>query len=270
MMMLLHGLLPPLLFTSAAAWKQPTDAHSISPRRARAEARGAAACFATSASEDDATATSSSSVAALAMRAAEAIEERRALVEPDFLAGAGLDAARADMATVFGQIAAEGGLNSADGDFHSLQTDLLHPSMRDAPGLPFAGLLTELETLRVALADATGRPLLEGGGLHLMRYPTGSKFMRHVDEDAALYEPVRNSISFLIYLTPDDWAASDGGALRVYEEGADSEPRSVLPAGGTLVIYDSSVEHEVLPTSRVRDLLSGRFRETNEDWEQGR
>ena len=30
-------------------------------------------------------------------------------------------------------------------------------------------------------------------------------------------EPRRNSISFLLYLTPDDWSAADGGSLVVYD-----------------------------------------------------
>ena len=103
-----------------------------------------------------------------------------------------------------------------------------------------------------------------------MRYPIGSKFMKHVDEDSDLFEPVRNSISFLIYLTPDDWTEQDGGALHVYERGRGGMPRAVLPVGGTLVIYDSTLEHEVLPTQRERHLLSGRYRELNADWERRR
>ena len=44
-------------------------------------------------------------------------------------------------------------------------------------------LLTQLEELRLALVHHTGRALLDRGGLHLMRYPVGSKFLPHVDED---------------------------------------------------------------------------------------
>ena len=158
------------------------------------------------------------------------------------------------------------------GEFESIQTDLMDPSFRQMlPGeLPFGDLLNQLDVLRSELAQLTGRTFLEGGGLHLMRYPIGSKFMRHVDEDPALYEPQRNSVSFLLYLTADDWVADDGGALRIFEDGGEGEPRQVLPVGGTLVIYDSTLEHEVLPTKRERHLLSGRFRELDEDWQQRR
>ena len=78
---------------------------------------------------------------------------------------------------------------------------------------------------------------------------------------------MRNSISFLVYLTPSDWSDADGGALRVFEA---VEPRHVLPVGGTLVLYDSALEHEVLPTRRERHLLSGRYRELDGDWQRRR
>ena len=183
-------------------------------------------------------------------------------VEPTFLSGEELEAARADMLSVLGQV-------TAGDEFESIQTDLLNPEFRQSlpSPCPFAGLLGRLDELRPALAQSTGRSLLEGGGLHLMRYPISSGFMRHVDEDAAMYEPVRNSISFLLYLTPRDWTAENGGALCVYEGGEDTPPRQIMPVSGTLVIYDSSLEHEVLPTQRARHLVSGRFRQVDEDWQ---
>ena len=200
-----------------------------------------------------------SSIDALAGRAAEAISKGRAHVEPGFLSGHALEVSRADMMSV---------LADEFDELESIQTDLLDPEFQQSlPSLPFGGLLETLAELRVALARRTGRPLSERGGLHLMRYPVGSKFMRHADEDPSLDEPVRNSISFLIYLTPTDWSAEDGGALRVYEGEGGCEPRNVLPAGGTLVVYDSTVEHEVLPTRRQRHLISGRFRELDETWQ---
>jgi retinol dehydrogenase-12 len=212
------------------------------------------------------------SIECVASRAAAAMSEGKAHVELGFLAGEELESARSDLLSVLAQITSGHGEHSdGDGGFESIQTDLMNLDFREslASSLPFARLLERLDGLRTALARSTGRPLLAGGGLHLMRYPIGSKFMRHVDEDPALFEPVRNSISFLVYLTPADWAADDGGALHVYERGR-AQPRRVLPFGGALVIYDSSLEHEVLPTLRERHLISGRFRETDEDWQRGR
>ena len=188
-------------------------------------------------------------------------------MEPSFLSGDALASARADIVSVLAQIPEDD-----SGDFQSVQTDLLNPEFRQQlpVPVPFASLLSQLEELRIALADSTGRRFLEGGGFHLMHYPKGGKFMRHVDEDPTLYEPVRNSVSFLIYLTPNDWTADDGGALCVYDAGDGCAPRRVLPTAGTLVIYDSTLEHEVLPTERTRHLISGRYRELDEDWRRER
>lgn len=204
-------------------------------------------------------------IASIAARASGAMRAGCAHVEPAFLAGLELEAARADMQSVLSTIPPGGG-----DEFESIETDLLDPAFRQRlpEPVPFGGVLQRFDELRAALAQCTGRRLLEGGGWHLMRYPVGSKFMRHVDEDAALFEPVRNSVSFLLYLTPDDWAATDGGALHVFEGAESSEPRRVMPVGGTLVVYDSAIEHEVAPTMRERHLISGRFKELDADWQQ--
>ena len=196
------------------------------------------------------------------------MSDGRAHVEPLFLSGDVLDTARSDILSVLAPM----GLAEEADEFQSIKTDLLDPAFRQSipEPFPFSNLLGQIDELRVALAECTGRTLCEGGGLHLMYYPVGSKFMRHVDEDPALYEPQRNSVSFLIYLTPDDWSAEDGGTLLLYESGEDGEPRQVMPSGGTLVMYDSTLEHEVLQTRRERHLISGRFRELDEDWQRGR
>ena len=136
--------------------------------------------------------------------------------------------------------------------------------------LPFASLLSQLDELRSALARHAARGLLDGGGFHLMRYPPGAKFMRHVDEDPSMFEPRRNSISFLLYLTPDDWSDDDGGSLIIYDSTAGDEGRRVRPVAGSLVVYDSTLEHEVTATRRPRFLISGRFRELDADWSERR
>ena len=209
-----------------------------------------------------------STIDTVASHAASAIRQGRAHVEPNFLSSEELEAARADMTGMMAQI--------ITGDaFESIQTDLLDPQFRRTLPWPppLCSVLEGLDELRVALARTSDRSLLEAGGLHLMFYPAGgSGFMRHVDEDPSLGEPVRNSISLLLYLTPADWTEDDGGALCVYETagGGGARPRLVLPVGGTLVVYDSTMEHEVLPTRRERHLVSGRFREMDKDWEARR
>ena len=193
------------------------------------------------------------------------MRQGRAHVEPSFLSSDELSAARAEIIAMLDQI-------STGDSFESIQTDLMDPKFRRTlPAVPLAGVLARFDELREALSRSTDRRLLEAGGLHLMYYPEGNGFMRHVDEDPSLGEPLRNSISLLLYLTPEDWCDDDGGALCIYEtEEGGTTPRLVTPVGGTLVVYDSTMEHEVLPTKRVRHLVSGRFRETDEDWQARR
>ena len=204
---------------------------------------------------------------ALAARAASAMREGRAHVEPAFLSGDALDVARANMESVLATVPEAG-----DGDMESIQTDLLSAEFQQSLGasLPFASLLSQLDELRSALARHAARALLDGGGFHLMRYPPGAKFMRHVDEDPTMFEPRRNSISFLLYLTPDDWSDDDGGSLIIYDSTAGDEGRRVQPVAGSLVVYDSTLEHEVTATRRPRFLISGRFRELDADWSERR
>ena len=105
---------------------------------------------------------------ALAARAASAMLEGRAHVEPAFLSGVALDVARANMESVLATVPEAG-----DGDMESIQTDLLSAEFQQSLGasLPFASLLSQLDELRASLAQHTARALLDGGGFHLMRYP---------------------------------------------------------------------------------------------------
>ena len=80
---------------------------------------------------------------------------------------------------------------------------------------------------------------------------------------------MRRSLSFIIYLTPDDWREADGGALRVFDaqptgrlaEGpgeAEETSSDVAPLAGSLVLFDSAaLPHSVLPTRRERIALVG-------------
>ncbi|EOD39428.1 hypothetical protein EMIHUDRAFT_351388 [Emiliania huxleyi CCMP1516] len=202
----------------------------------------------------------------LAARAAAAMRDGFAHVEQGWLSGDELVESRETMVRVLADIP------QAGDDLDSIQTDLLEPAFRaqlaDAAALPFGNLLVQLDELRGGLARHSSRSLLGGGGFHLMRYPPGAKFMRHRDEEPAMSEPRRNSISFLLYLTPDDWSAADGGSLVVYD--ASAAPRELPPTAGSLVIYDSTIEHEVQATRRERHLISGRFRESDADWSRRR
>ena len=114
-----------------------------------------------------------------------------------------------------------------------------------------------LDALRLALNETLLLGLFSFEG-HYALYPPGACYRRHRDQfrGAAASSDIR-VISCAIYLN-DNWALTDGGALRIYDgEGM----RDVLPVAGTLVCFLSDrFEHEVLPATRERLALTGWFR----------
>ena len=172
-----------------------------------------------------------------AQRCARAIAAGTAHVEPAFLDGALLEEARAACSS-------------------SLQA-LAPPMLR---------VVAAIESLRVALSAACSRSLLSTAELTLLRYRPGGSYRRHLDDKPglALGGASRRSLSLLIYLTPTDWAATDGGELRVFPHPGQAKPINfdVLPRAGTLVVFDSAtVPHEVLMTHRERVVLTGWLQE---------
>ncbi len=88
---------------------------------------------------------------------------------------------------------------------------------------------------------------------HYTHYPSGSRYMPHVDRHQ------RNSsrvVSFVFYLN-EDWQETDGGQLRIYnDQGGHTD---VLPSAGRLAIFLSEKLHEVLITHRDRRSITGWF-----------
>ena len=142
----------------------------------------------------------------------------------------------------------------APGGWHTL-----HPILCD--------LVRALDRLRVELGSARGRTLLDGAEMQLLHYPVGGHYRRHLDNARGASGNTRREISFLVYLTPDEWdSTSDGGQLRTYRVGsgaegsADEAVADVAPTAGTLVCFESTaVPHEVLRTNRERLALVGWF-----------
>ena len=117
-----------------------------------------------------------------------------------------------------------------------------------------------MSDLRELLIDKLGRPLAETMELQYLRYPPQGFYGRHFDHYAVDDgSDIIRSVSLLIYLNDSTWdPIVDGGALRAYPRG--QPPQTALPAGGTLVLFDSAaIEHEVLPTNRERWALVGWF-----------
>jgi SM-20-related protein len=92
---------------------------------------------------------------------------------------------------------------------------------------------------------------LAGSEFHLAKYPTGSKYERHIDQ---FNNSSNRQITVLIYLNKD-WKKGNGGELKVYKKEGDY---LVEPIAKRLLMFKSDIiEHEVLPTNVPRYSLSG-------------
>ena len=87
--------------------------------------------------------------------------------------------------------------------------------------------------------------------MHLAVYPTGSFYKRHADRFKL---NAHRHISFVFYLNPD-WREGDGGELKIYLP--DGSETTVKPEGGTLIVFRSELEHEVLQANAARYSLTG-------------
>ena len=139
------------------------------------------------------------------------------------------------------------------------------------------GALTDsLRSLREALLSAG---VNVGGRMsfQLASYQgRGERYVRHRDRSESC--PLRR-VTAIVYLNPEWDAQVDGGQLLVYsgkrlaraeqqqqqqheeedEEEAAERARAVAPRGGSIVVFDSGLEHEVLPCFAPRVALTAWF-----------
>ncbi len=86
---------------------------------------------------------------------------------------------------------------------------------------------------------------------HYTQYPEGTFYKRHTDRHKSGSQRV---VSFVLYLN-SQWRQTDGGQLIIYGEG--TEQHAITPSEGTLAIFLSEKEHEVLRTYRPRRSITG-------------
>lgn len=90
---------------------------------------------------------------------------------------------------------------------------------------------------------------------HFAKYEPGSFYQRHKDvfksDDA-------RKISVIIYLNPQ-WKKGDGGELKIYHE---ENEIMVEPKAGTIVVFESHIEHEVLVSNTNRYSVTGWMKST--------
>jgi SM-20-related protein len=82
-------------------------------------------------------------------------------------------------------------------------------------------------------------------------YEKNDFYKKHRD---AFQQNDERKLSIIIYLNPN-WKPEDGGELLLYLENGTTQ--TIAPMGGRLVIFESYLEHEVLPTQTSRLSLTG-------------
>lgn len=92
--------------------------------------------------------------------------------------------------------------------------------------------------------------------MHFAVYQTGGFYKRHLD---VFQRGQSRKLSAICYLNPN-WAATDGGALKLYLPQANGreETIKVLPHAGRLMLFEShAIEHEVQVAHRERFSITG-------------
>ena len=152
--------------------------------------------------------------ASIAERAAASLSVGAVHVEPHFLSGTLLSAARleaAEIAEQRGTPAAIGqGVDTAVRASDAVNLVNISPL---PPGLQ--AVMTAIDELCDDLSRASDRMLIEEKEMTLLRYEIGGHYVRHLDCDVGGEMGGRKrSISVLAYLTDDDWSdEQDGGSL---------------------------------------------------------
>ena len=134
----------------------------------------------------------------------------------------------------------------------SIRGDYIQWIGKETVGAPVQSYLNRLGELRKFLNQNLFLSLKDYEG-HLASYPSGSFYKRHLDQ---FKTDNHRKISIIIYLN-ENWMETDGGQLRLYLKDGSLD---VFPEAGRLACFRSDlIEHEVLPTNRLRLSITGWF-----------
>lgn len=188
---------------------------------------------------------------------ARALAERGWVVLPNFLDAAGVAALRGELlaAHAAGRFRPATVARSRQRAPEIRGDEILWLDEGEA-GPAVRAWLARLEALRQAINRETFLGLFELEA-HFARYGPGARYARHLDR---FRDDARRVVTAILYLN-EGWRPEDGGALRLWlDEAGESETVTVLPEGGTLVLFLSArFWHEVLPARRERLSLTGWF-----------
>ena len=133
------------------------------------------------------------------------------------------------------------------------------PTDLAANGCPTLARLARLQRGVAAAINSDGRwreTLTVPASSMLSCYGAGGRYRKHTDNSRGADGVCGNAraLTCICYLNPD-WAAEDGGALRIYDESG-GDTVEITPAAGRVVVFDSFLEHEVLEARRDRYALT--------------
>jgi len=151
-----------------------------------------------------------------------------------------------------------GAKQTSDTSVRSDKITFITPAMGKAQGVsPTLGAyMQQADELRARLGTARMRSLvrgpLEGCTFMCAVYPgAGARYVKH--RDALPYSAGRKLT--IIYYVNQEWRPEHGGCLRIWPT-AERPPLDVAPRSDRLVIFVSSLEHEVMPAWQPRYALT--------------
>jgi len=89
--------------------------------------------------------------------------------------------------------------------------------------------------------------------VHMTQYPPNTCYHRHVD---AFHSDDNRRVSIVLYLN-FDWRPEHDGRLLLYPENNKGGSVEILPKVGRLALFESILEHEVLPATQRRYSITG-------------
>jgi SM-20-related protein len=150
--------------------------------------------------------------------------------------------------------AARIGRGRATQQIHSIRGDVI--SWLDDTDSTDHAYLAWMELLRSGLNEALFLGLFDYE-CHYAIYGVGAGYAKHSD----VLNGNRNRILSTVYYLNEDWQASDGGELVIFNPTGDTAIATVTPTFGTMIIFLSeSVPHEVLMAHTKRRSIAGWFR----------
>lgn len=112
--------------------------------------------------------------------------------------------------------------------------------------------LEQLAELRLALNRRCYMGL-QDAEVHMTQYPPHAGYHKHVD---AFHMDENRRISVVLYLN-FHWKPEYDGRLRIYPEAGSDASVDVYPKAGRLAVFESTLEHEVLPATQRRFSITG-------------